>query len=376
MASGRATPACCDSSATCVAPPVPEARVVITTAPGEECQVDYGDGPMVRDRATGKYRRTRLFVLTLGYSRKSVRLIVPKSSSRIWAELHERAFRQLGGAPRIVVLDSQPTRGRPVTGRVRPDAKSALSRGACALRRRALPCRVRDPDRSRVSGTHSERRCVVCASDPSEEAQVYLDRWETNWADTRIHGTTSGGSRGHVCRGARAPAAAVSPSATTSTASAPCPSTAAWSKPPTTAHRQAGSVGGSACNGMAHGCVCSTRLPGCCSARAPAPRARSSPHPPRRRAVAHAVDDGAASAPRSPCRPPHRRLVRPRPPRRRRDRRKANPGRAGTGPQARCADSGRRGEDRHRARRAQLPISAPLPRTPARRAAEPVRSTR
>jgi len=26
----------------------PEARVVITTAPGEEAQVDYGDGPMVR----------------------------------------------------------------------------------------------------------------------------------------------------------------------------------------------------------------------------------------------------------------------------------------------------------------------------------------
>src|SRR6266545_3575212 len=27
-----------------------DARVVITTAPGEEGQVDYGDGPMVRDR--------------------------------------------------------------------------------------------------------------------------------------------------------------------------------------------------------------------------------------------------------------------------------------------------------------------------------------
>src|SRR5205085_7459456 len=26
-----------------------EARVIITTAPGEEAQVDYGDGPMVRD---------------------------------------------------------------------------------------------------------------------------------------------------------------------------------------------------------------------------------------------------------------------------------------------------------------------------------------
>jgi len=48
----------------------PDARVVITTAVGEEAQVDYGDGPMVRDPQTGKHRRVRLFVLTLGYSRK------------------------------------------------------------------------------------------------------------------------------------------------------------------------------------------------------------------------------------------------------------------------------------------------------------------
>jgi hypothetical protein len=38
----------------------PEARVIIETRPGEECQVDYGTGPMVRDPDSGKYRRTRL----------------------------------------------------------------------------------------------------------------------------------------------------------------------------------------------------------------------------------------------------------------------------------------------------------------------------
>ena len=86
----------------------PEARVVIVTAPGQEAQVDYGSGPMVRDRETRKYRRTRLFVLTLGCSRKAVRLLTFHSSSRIWAELHERAFRRLGGATRIVVYDFVP----------------------------------------------------------------------------------------------------------------------------------------------------------------------------------------------------------------------------------------------------------------------------
>ena len=62
-------------------PQRPEAAGIILTAPGEEAQVDYGSGPMVRDPQTGKYRRTRLFVLTLGYSRKSVRLLSWRSSA-------------------------------------------------------------------------------------------------------------------------------------------------------------------------------------------------------------------------------------------------------------------------------------------------------
>jgi transposase len=59
----------------------PQARAVILTAPGEEAQVDYGQGPMIRDPQTGRYRRTRLFVMILGWSRKAVRLLTFRSSS-------------------------------------------------------------------------------------------------------------------------------------------------------------------------------------------------------------------------------------------------------------------------------------------------------
>jgi hypothetical protein len=92
-------------------PQRPEAAGIILTAPGEEAQVDYGSGPMVRDPQTGKYRRTRLFVLTLGYSRKSVRLLAWRSSGRIWADLHEQAFRRLGGSPRVADRDGTPNPG-------------------------------------------------------------------------------------------------------------------------------------------------------------------------------------------------------------------------------------------------------------------------
>ena len=124
----------------------PEAHPVIETAPGEEGQVDYGDGPMVRYPETGKYRRTRLFVMTLGYSRKSVRFIVWKSSTRIWAELHERAFRRLGGVPKVIVLDNlkegviDAEIHDPVLNHVYQDLVAHY--GVVAL-----PCRVGAPDR-------------------------------------------------------------------------------------------------------------------------------------------------------------------------------------------------------------------------------------
>jgi transposase len=171
-----------------------EARVVITTAPGEEAQVDYaGDGPMVRDARTGKYRRMRLFVMTLGYSRKSVRLVVPRSSAQVWAELHERAFRRLGGATRIVVLDNLRE------GVIEPDVYdpklNPLYRDLLAhYGATALPCRVRDPDRKGKveSGVgHAQKTPLKGMRFESvEEAQAYLDRWEERWADPRIHGST------------------------------------------------------------------------------------------------------------------------------------------------------------------------------------------
>ena len=173
--------------------PTPEARVVIQTPPGEEAQVDYGTGPMVRDPLSGQYRRTRLFVMTLGYSRKSVRLLSFRSSTRIWAELHERAFRRLSGVPRLVILDNlregvlAPDFFDPT---LNPVYRDMLSHYGTV----ALPCRVRDPDRKGKveSGVgHAQRTPLKGLRFESlEEAQAYLDRWEERCADTRIHGTT------------------------------------------------------------------------------------------------------------------------------------------------------------------------------------------
>jgi transposase len=171
----------------------PEARVIIETRPGEECQVDYGTGPMVRGPDSGKYRRTRLFVLTLGCSRKSVRLLVFRSSARVWAELHEKAFRRLGGSPRIAVLDNLGE------GVLSPDiydpGLNPLYRDVLAhYGVTALPCKVRDPDRKgkvEAGVAHAQKTPLKGKKFESlEEAQAYLDHWEECWADKRIHGRT------------------------------------------------------------------------------------------------------------------------------------------------------------------------------------------
>jgi transposase len=171
----------------------PEPHAVITTAPGEESQVDYGDGPMVRHPGSGKYRRTRLFVLTLGCSRKSVRLLVWQSSAQIWAELHERAFRRLGGTTRVVVLDN--LKEGVLTPDVYDPALNPLYRDVLAhYGVVALPCRVGDPDRKGKveSGIGHTQRTPLQGMrfETLDEAQAYLDRWDARWADTRIHGTT------------------------------------------------------------------------------------------------------------------------------------------------------------------------------------------
>jgi transposase len=64
--------------------------------PGEEAQVDYGEGALTLHN--GRYRRPRLFIMTLRYSRRSFRKVVWNSSTETWARLHEEAFRYFGGS--------------------------------------------------------------------------------------------------------------------------------------------------------------------------------------------------------------------------------------------------------------------------------------
>lgn len=77
----------------------PERFDVLEALPGEEAQMDYGQGALTR-LANRTYRRPCLFVMTLKYSGKSFRKVAWKADQVSWARLHEEAFRTFGGAGR------------------------------------------------------------------------------------------------------------------------------------------------------------------------------------------------------------------------------------------------------------------------------------
>jgi len=123
----------------------PERFDVLEYGPGEEAQVDFGQGAMTLHES-GKYRRPWLFVMTLKYSGKSFRKVTWKADTATWVRLHEEAFSSFGGSVRYVVLDNlkqgvlKPDLYDPT---INPVYAAGLAHYGCV----ADPCRVRDPNR-------------------------------------------------------------------------------------------------------------------------------------------------------------------------------------------------------------------------------------
>ena len=170
----------------------PEQFDRLSFLPGEEMQVDYGEGAPTLVPGSDRYKKPRLFVATLRHSRRSFRRVVWKSSQQVWAQLHEQAFRYFGGCPQYVVLDNLKE------GVHRPDLyEPELNPVYAAMLEHygvvADPARVRDPNRK---GTvehaigHTQATALKGKRFESIEAQnEFLEYWETNWASKRIHGT-------------------------------------------------------------------------------------------------------------------------------------------------------------------------------------------
>jgi transposase len=168
----------------------PDRFDVLDSEPGEEAQVDFGQGALTRYR-NGKYRKPFLFVMTLKYSGKSFRKVVWKADQRTWARLHEEAFLSFSGSVGNVVLDNlkqgvaKPDLYEP---ELNPVYAAMLAHYNCA----ADVCRIEDPDRKGTVENaikHTQATALKGRKFDSIDAQnAWLAHWEERWAAPRIHG--------------------------------------------------------------------------------------------------------------------------------------------------------------------------------------------
>jgi hypothetical protein len=157
---------------------------------GEEAQVDYGQGAPTL-HSSGKYRRPRLFIMTLKYSGGAFRKVVWNSSKETWCRLHEEAFRYFSGCTQYVTLDNLKE------GVIKPDIyEPDLNPLYAAMLKHysvvADPARVGDSDRKGTvenAVKYTQNTALKGRKFESIEAQnEQLMHWEERWASPRIHG--------------------------------------------------------------------------------------------------------------------------------------------------------------------------------------------
>jgi|SRR5579875_776869 len=174
-------------------PAEPKISCRFETEPGQEAQVDYGEGALTRHPRTGKYRRPRLFVLKLSNSRRAFRKVVWNSSTEVWCKLHEEAFAKFGGAPHTIRFDNLKE------GVLTPDVYDPKLNPLYAKLLQhynviALPCRPYAPDlKGKVESEIGYTQKTALKGrrfETIEEQNGHLDHWDERWAMTRIHGTT------------------------------------------------------------------------------------------------------------------------------------------------------------------------------------------
>lgn len=169
----------------------PKLYARIEMPPGEEAQVDFGQGaPTLKD---GKYRKPWLFIMTLSNSRKSYEECVWKQDVETFIRCHENAFRFFGGVTRMVKIDnlkSAVLKAHLYEPELNPNYQAFAEH--CGFI--PMPCRVRTPEhKGKVESSvdYTQNNALRGKTFESLEQQnLYLKKWNKTWASTRIHGTT------------------------------------------------------------------------------------------------------------------------------------------------------------------------------------------
>ncbi|MEM6676092.1 MAG: IS21 family transposase [Planctomycetota bacterium] len=173
-----------------------EVAIPVVTEPGDIAQVDFMYGGKRLDPPTGVLRRTWIFVMTLGHSRRTYAEFVFDQKVETWFRVHVNAFEYFGGVPRVVVPDN--LKAAVIRGAFCGSDEVVLNRNYRELARaygfQIDPTPIRSPQKKgkvERDAKYIGRNFLPTLSDVDvPESQRLLLLWLAEVADKRVHGTT------------------------------------------------------------------------------------------------------------------------------------------------------------------------------------------
>lgn len=171
-----------------------EARATVRfeTAPGQQLQIDFGTTAVWIGE---EWVRLRLFVATLGYSRRTFVTVFSHERQSAWFEGLERAFRYFGGVPEEVLLDNPRAlvndHDRATRVVVFNERLLAFARYWGFRPRACAPCRARTKGKDERGVGYVKHHAIAGRRFASwSELEAHLSTWRRTVADIRVPGTT------------------------------------------------------------------------------------------------------------------------------------------------------------------------------------------
>ena len=166
---------------------------VFHSAPGEEGQVDFFQGAPTLDETSGQWKRPWVFRLTLCHSRHGYEEAVWDQTLETFLRLHENAFTDLGGVPKVIRHDNM--KAAVVRACLYdPDVNEIYAAFARHWGFTPLPTRPGNPQENgkqeRSGGYVKDNALKGRRFDSLAEQNEHLRRWNRTIARLRIHGTT------------------------------------------------------------------------------------------------------------------------------------------------------------------------------------------
>ena len=159
--------------------------------PGEELQIDYGTMMLV-EGGDGRLKRAQLLRVTLSHCRRSYSEAMPRQDCESFIRALENAFRHFGGVPLRLCPDNLKAAVSKADWHD-PEINPKLLSFARHYGVSIMPTRPYTPQhKGKIeSGIKHLKRALRGRRFPSiAKLNEYVQAWEANVADMRIHGTT------------------------------------------------------------------------------------------------------------------------------------------------------------------------------------------